>query len=209
MIERLCEFGFSGIVIHRKLFSTAEKAAELEGRLSTLLGCEIQESNDKDFSFLRLDDFCAAKGPPKRDLTAERIKLLSDTQRIGDIDFAKPNYPIFVAEVTGMSAAEPFGRWTDGSLARFRFKQTLPKRFTLEIMANAFGPNLGVPTKVRVNGVEKSFVVVDNGGRTYSLSFETDGTADTLEIIPPHPVSPGTGDTRKLGLALISLKIRR
>lgn len=133
------------------------------------------------------------------------------------IDFKKPGYPNFLAEVSGMSGYEEWGRWTDaaaGPVAKFRFKQALPRTFTLELSADAFGPNNGAPVKVRVGGVEKTFVISHKKeADPYLLAFEIDGTADTLEITPPKPISPNeidpkNSDRRKLGIAFISLKIK-
>ncbi len=133
------------------------------------------------------------------------------------IDFKKPGYPNFLAEVSGMSGYEPWGRQSDannGAPVKFRFKKPLPSKFTLEIKANAFGPNLGKPIKVRVGSVEKTFIHKDakNPG-TYTLVFEGTKGADTIEIVSPVPTSPSelkiSADTRKLGVSLISLKIRR
>lgn len=132
------------------------------------------------------------------------------------IDFKKPGYPTFLAEVSGMSGNENWGRQSDannGAVVKFRFKQPLPRNFTLEITANAFGPNLGKPIKVRVGAVEKTFVHKDGSSAgTYSLVFESTNGADTIEIVSPKPTSPAElkmgGDTRKLGVGLISLKIR-
>ena len=146
-----------------------------------------------------------------------RLRPLSAELAEG-VDFKMPEYPDFLAEVSGMSIYEPWGRWTDaaaGPVAKFRFKQALPRKFTLEITASAFGPNNGAPVKVRVGAVEKTFVIpiLQKEADTYRLAFETDGAADTLEIIPPKPtspkdISPDNGDSRKLGLALISIKIK-
>lgn len=114
-----------------------------------------------------------------------------------------------------MSGHESQGRWTDADMgpeARFRFKDPLPNSFTLEIEANAFGPNVGRPVRVRVGSVEKSFVVRDvTKPEVYKLSFATSGPVDTIEIVPPLPTSPasmGGKDQRRLGVILGSLKIR-
>jgi phosphoglycerol transferase len=133
------------------------------------------------------------------------------------IDFKKQGYPDFLAEVWGMSGHEPWGRWTDagaGPMAKFRFKQALPRKFTLEITADAFGPNKGAPVKVRVGSIEKTFVITSKkDADPYRLVFETDNNVDTLEITPPKPTSPNEinpqdGDTRKLGIGFVSLKIK-
>ncbi len=130
------------------------------------------------------------------------------------IDFKKPGYPTFLAEVTGVSGVENFGRWSDGSLVKFRFKQSLPNKFTLEIVAGAFGPNEGLPVKVRVGNVEKTFTII-NGKlpATYSLLIKTNSKSDTIEISPPKPISPveinpKNLDTRKIGISLVALKIK-
>jgi len=132
------------------------------------------------------------------------------------IDFRRAGYPNFIAEVSGMSGLEHWGRWTEaaaGPVAKFRFKQPLPQKFNLEISANAFGPNEGEPIRVRVGQVEKTFVVpkaVSNA--TYTLVFDSIN-GDTLEIVPPKPTSPAeqhvSGDPRKLGVGLISLKVKQ
>lgn len=133
------------------------------------------------------------------------------------IDFKKQGWPSFLAEASGLSGYEPWGRWTDalsGSGAKFRFKQALPKRFILEITGHPYGPNLDQSVKVRVGKVEKSFVMDKKDANTYRLAFETDGAADMLEITPSKPTSPQeidpkNGDTRKLGIALTALKIKQ
>jgi hypothetical protein len=145
-----------------------------------------------------------------------RLRPLSAELAEG-IDFKKQGYPEFLIGVSGMSEYEPWGRWTEaaaGPAAKFRFGQALPRKFTLEITANAFGPNNGEPVKVRAGGIEKTFVITTKKeADTYRLVFETDGTADSLEITPPKPTSPNeidpkNGDTRKLGIALLSLRIK-
>lgn len=144
-------------------------------------------------------------------------KLLTPLEELGvGIDFRKQDYPDFLDEVSGISGYESWGRWTDatlGSVAKLHFKEALPKKFTLEINANAFGPNTGVPVKVKVGGVEKTFIITNKiESIPYHIVFDIYGTADTIEITPPNPVSPHEidpkySDPRKLGIGLISLKI--
>jgi phosphoglycerol transferase len=214
MVQRLCEYGFSGILVHRKLFKQPQREwAEIEIQLSSLLGTSLQESEDKDFSFASLDGFCATTGVAKLDLVSERVRLLRNDNLAEGIDFRKAGYPVFLGQVSGVSTREPWGRWTSGPVAKFAFKKNLPKKFIFEITANAFGPNIGKPVKVRVDGIEKSFIIANNTANTYELVFKTTGRARTLEIIPPQPTSPNeldpaSGDNRKLGIGLISLKIK-
>ena len=131
------------------------------------------------------------------------------------IDFRKRGYPNFVAEISGISGFEEWGRWSDagqGASVRIRFREPLPVKFTLEITASAFGPNLGQPMRVRVGQAEQSFTHGDplNPG-SYRLKFELSAPADAVEIVPPKPISPaevaGTQDVRKIGVGLVALKV--
>ena len=145
-------------------------------------------------------------------------RLRSFSEQMADgIDFTQPEYPEFLAEVLGMSTPEAVGRWTDETShpsAEFRFKEALPRKFTLEITAGAFGPNMGAPFKVRVGDVEKELICTPELlHESIGLDFETDGTTDTIIITPFQPTSPNeidskNTDRRKLGINLVSLKIK-
>jgi len=131
------------------------------------------------------------------------------------IDFTKPGYPEFVADVTGISSYEPWARWSDANLAPtvgIRLRQALPTRFSLELKINAFGPNLGEPVIVRIGGVERRFVHADPRTiGTYRLEFDAVPPVDRIEIVAPKPASPSElrvgDDTRRVGIAFVSLRI--
>lgn len=132
------------------------------------------------------------------------------------IDFRKPGYPNFLVEVTGVSGHEPWGRWTDATLsptATFKFSKPLPKNFTLELQASAFGPNVNTPSTIRAGKIEHQIVPKDGSQQDYKLEFKG-VTASTLEIIPAKPTAPKdikdlkNPDPRKLGIGLITLKIK-
>jgi phosphoglycerol transferase len=142
----------------------------------------------------------------------KKKKSMDKTALAQGIDFTKPGYPAFIAEVTGMSYEEPWSRWTEGGKAVFRFTDALPAKFTLVIKAGAIGPNLNAPIKVTAGTEQQEFVIRrKDSADTCLLSFNLKEPADTISIIVPHPISPAelqmNTDTRKLGVALISLKI--
>lgn len=132
------------------------------------------------------------------------------------IDFTKPGYPSFLKEVTGMAGHESWGRWTDanaGPTARFRFAQPLPKRVTLELQAHGLGGNAYQPVRIRIGASEKTLTLGNPPKDKYEVEFEDTGGADAIEIIPPAPilpreVTPGSNDTRRLGLGLKSLRLK-
>lgn len=140
------------------------------------------------------------------------LPLLRQHTFLHFVDFSKNGYPDFLTEVYGVSEREKWGRWTDGPEAKFRFKNPLPKRFTLELKVSAFGPNVGIPIKIRVGKIEKTFTVIDSNPKVFYLEFDRVKNVDTIEILPPKPISPfelynNNGDKRELGVGLVYLKI--
>ena len=221
-VEVVTKLGFAGIYIDRRGFE--DRGRGLEKQLRQILGAgpQLQSSNGNLIFFKILHPETPLKKGLSPQEIMEKAGFFADQYGMRyqatlaeGIDFRRSDLPAFVKEIEGLSGAELWGRWTDtaaGPAAKFRFREALPGKFTLEITANAFGPNIGVPVKVRVGGVEKTFVI-DNKTDPYRLVFETEGTADTLEITPPKPTSPNeidpkSGDTRKLGIAFIALKIK-
>jgi hypothetical protein len=145
------------------------------------------------------------------------LTLLDQYRDEYNIDFSKSSYPDYLIRVSGLSQREDWGRWTDanmGSIAKIKFKGLLPEKFTLELKASAFGPNIGIPIKIRVGSIEKKFTLPDEKEKILSLDFKGVKNTDTIEIIPPKPASPYeidsiNQDRRKLGLKLFYLKILR
>ena len=111
------------------------------------------------------------------------------------VQFWKPGLPLFLADLTGVSGHEVWGRWTDGPLAVLTFVEPLPARFTLAVTAAAYGPNVGRPSAFTAGTVTRTSVfgvALGNG---------------PPEIRPYQPARPYNGDERMLGLALVRLQI--
>lgn len=126
------------------------------------------------------------------------------------INFTKPGYPDFIAEVTGLSDHEPWGRWSDGTPVVFRFTQPLPSRFTLILTAHAFGPNIGTPIKVKAGASEQTLTLTADD-QTHRLDFTLAAPTDRLEFLIPQPTSPADlkqgEDPRKLGIGFVTLQL--
>ncbi len=125
----------------------------------------------------------------------------------------KNDIPDFIILVEGLSQQENWGRWSDAALAdriRLEFAENLPGFFTLEISAAAYGPNIGRPVKIIVDGIEKEAIFNEDQTVAY-VTYEHGGNGRTIEIVPPQPVSPsalGNGDDpRKLGIGIAYIKI--
>lgn len=147
---------------------------------------------------------------------APKPELPYDATLAEGIDFKKPGYPKFIAEVSGVSYREPWGRWSDahkGGSVKVRFKEPLPKKFTLELIARPYGPNMNQSVKVIAGKVERTFVATPAPNNIYRISFDKVKGADTVEIIPPKPTAPkdlnrASLDQRKIGLALEALRVK-
>jgi len=128
------------------------------------------------------------------------------------IDFSKTGYPSFLTDMSGLSGAESWGRWTDANLgasAQFHFKNALPQQFKLILETkDFFGVNADQKIVVRVGDKQQEFSFNSaDQVQHVELTFTDVGTANTIEIIVPKHSEPTTTDTRKMGLGLVSLKI--
>lgn len=139
----------------------------------------------------------------------KQISKYSKQLQLG-VNFSANDFSAMILSTDGLSAAEPWGRWTDGNVARIRFKNPLPHKFDLVVTGGAYGPNIGKPVKFKVGSQVKEIVFTSDPfeqPHTYHAEFALDTPSDTLEIGVPMPTKPDNGDQRKLGIGLIDLKI--
>ncbi len=121
--------------------------------------------------------------------------------------------PDFLDSISGLSHVESWGRWSDGNVAqavRLDFYQALPHGFTLEIIAQGYGPNIGKPVSVMV-GDEQQSISIGGQPTRVKLHFVNANGARDIKIVPPYPTSPKesgeSGDERQLGIGLVSINI--
>ncbi len=110
----------------------------------------------------------------------------------------------------GFSVAEPWGMWSGGKEVRMHFAKPLPKALTVLIKARALGPNVDKDFVMQVGAQRKTFRL-SGDEQERLLSFDTDGSANSILIEVPHPISPAElghpGDTRTLGIALAEIEL--
>ncbi|WP_427913610.1 DUF7024 domain-containing protein [Ramlibacter sp. MMS24-I3-19] len=125
------------------------------------------------------------------------------------IDFRSDRWPS-VTRSSGLSWAEPWGRWTDRRNLEIEFSTTLPTHFELTLTGHAFGEN--GTFVVRVGNAAREYKLPTHGEGRSSAVFLTDGNERIVSISVPHPVAPkdlGLGeDPRELGLGLGELAIK-
>lgn len=128
------------------------------------------------------------------------------------IDFSKTGYPSFLTNMSGLSKAESWGRWTDANLgegAQFKFKNALPQHFKLILeIKDFYHINAGQKITVQVGGERQEFSLNSSDQIQHvELAFADVGTANTIEISVPKHSEPTATDSRRMGLGLASLKI--
>lgn len=124
------------------------------------------------------------------------------------IDFRKdaPDMPVYLGGMTGLSGISitnegRMGRWSNALHAKrvtVWLAKPLPKKFTLQIRAQAAGLNAGKPMQVKI-GKQTKDIIFGSEFETKSVSFEIEEPIYKIEFKPADPFSParrwGYGDT--------------
>lgn len=115
-----------------------------------------------------------------------------------------------IREVGLFAPPEPWGTWSIGKKLSVEFRQPLPERFDMSLLARAFGPNVGKIFRIEVGGVSQNFTL----GREFELQdikVSNPTKSKVINIFVPMPTSPkmlGMGaDERMLGIALKKMTI--
>lgn len=213
--------GFAGIYLDRGGYADHGQAAVAE--LTALLGAAPSLVRaDGEVVFFRLVQSAAPlpDGLPALELMRKAGYLVGPMGKMIDatlaegIDFTRPEVPLFVRSLQGLSMPEPRGRWSDAAVAptvRIIFREALPQRFTLELSGRPFGPNLGKNITVRIGGRSYTQPI---GADPFMLKLPVElasAGVREIEIALPQPASPhelGLGeDRRKLGMLFERLRV--
>jgi hypothetical protein len=191
--------GFGAVHVDRRAY--VDLGAAVESDLRRRLGPPIaQGANGLDVAY-RMQPTGAAP--------VAREALLPETGT--PIGFDRQQLSARVARISGFTAWEPAGRWTEGPLARIELLQPLPRHFSLRLTTiMAMPPSVGVELPMRIDGAERR-VRVGGGPTTVDIPFDISGSANAIEIVIPKPASFGelnvNADTRKLGVLVKSIAI--
>jgi phosphoglycerol transferase len=124
------------------------------------------------------------------------------------IDLRKddPDMPAYLGGLTGLSGVSianesRVGRWSNALFAKrvtVWLAKPLPKKFTLQIRAQAAGLNAGKPMQIKI-GKQTKDIIFGSEFETKSVSFEIEEPIYKIEFKPADPFSParrwGNGDT--------------
>lgn len=220
-LEIISKMGFSGIMIFRKGY--ADNGAEIEAQIEKFLGHGPEIVSDiGDISFFPI---VPERPPFKNAVTPADIGDITGIYigkdgmlRYKDdkeffVDFTRKNLPLSIENVSGLSGEEVDGRWSDANLSptlQITFNKNIPKKTNLKIEAQSFGPNGNEDTIIKIGKVEKK-IKIANEVKICNIIIDTDGTSNTIEIIPPDPRSPLSlgvnNDSRKLGIKFKSISL--
>ena len=121
------------------------------------------------------------------------------------IDFSADRWPGLIHSLSGLGAAEAWGRWSRSKIVGIRFYKPLPRRFTLHIKASPYGDNLNRNFIVRVGQEEKKFSLQTNN-QDVTINFENATNSNLIDIIVPSPML-ADGPLNGLGVGLIKMRI--
>jgi phosphoglycerol transferase len=130
--------------------------------------------------------------------------------RIVIVDFKKSSWPGVITKSRGLCSAEGWGRWSAGETVTLEFAMPLPEKFAIQLVARAFGPNVGKEFMVHVGGITKNFKLNASHERRV-IEFVNSQKDKTIKFDIPSPASPKdlglSADERKLGIAFTELRI--
>jgi len=124
--------------------------------------------------------------------------------------FGEEPVPPPVESVSGLGAAEGWGRWSTDSRVSIRFARDLPPAFEAQITCAVTSGNVGRAISVVAGDCCRKFVctrTLRQGVEVSRMHFFVEPAARTLEIMIPH-LEPGrVVDPRTLGIAIAALAI--
>ncbi len=126
------------------------------------------------------------------------------------VDFKKSAWPGVISSTRGLSSAERWGTWSSGDFVILEFSMPLPEKFTVHVVAHAFGPNVGKEVVAHVGDSAIRFTLGASPEERV-LEFSNPKRSRTIRIDVPSPISPKalglSGDERSLGIAFTELRI--
>jgi glycosyltransferase involved in cell wall biosynthesis len=153
----------------------------------------------------------AARKRIRRGISERFLRAFRASPQVA-IDFGSPDLG-GVRYTSGLSAAEGWGRWTEGGRIVIHLTNPIAKPVRVSLrMRSAFGPNVGRPLVIRLEQAEYQHVLGEGEQVfTVKLSQPAAGPLGRIELAIPAPASPaalalGTDD-RLLGVALCRLEV--
>ena len=220
-LEVISRLGFAGVYVDRRGYddndhTVIDDLTALLGAPPTLTRADgevVFFQLNQEMPHVNLDGISAEQIMKKAGYIVDHLGARHEATFTEGIDFTRPDFPIFVKDVEGLSGSEPWGRWSDANLApsvRFDLQEQLPNHFNLVFSAQPFGPNLGQDLEVSI-GTQTHHFNLHGGLFEYRKMIDLGGRGvSRIEFLPPKPASPRqlniNSDPRMLGIGLIRLR---
>lgn len=142
------------------------------------------------------------------DIEKFETHVLPEPTLFSEIDFSREELPAYLVESSGLSWAEPGGRWSESKFVVLKLSHTFPKTFALELNGFPYSNNTGKDIEVRIGDRMKVFSFVTDGHQMEKVVVLFSGVSPTNEIrfrIPSTATIPS--DSRPLGIFFSTLRI--
>jgi hypothetical protein len=139
------------------------------------------------------------------------------TARLADgFDFADTVYPQEVDYLRGLSPPEPWGRWSDASMApavSILLRAPVSGRFCLDVRFRATPLQARAPVMIRLGDQSATVVPSDTEPRDYRIEVQLSRPAQNIDLEPSRPApiggwDPQTRSPRRIAIGLIRLQLR-
>ncbi len=144
-------------------------------------------------------------------------KVARGTARLADgFDFAGTVYPQEVDYLRGLSLPEPWGRWSDASMApavTILLREPLSGSLCLDVRFRATPLQAGAPVMIRLGDQSATVVPSDTEPRDYRIEVQLTKAARSIHLEPSRPAPPSgwdpqNRDPRRIAIGLIRLQLR-
>lgn len=218
-LEAIRNLGFAGIYIDKRGYK--DEGRKIVNDFKQLIpdGKIIVRSDDNiifiqlptvkkvDFSVMSNRDIIKSSG-----FDIDRLGVRYHATSDQGIDFSRKEWPDFIADASGISEPESWGRWSNKKSVNFKLEQPLTNSIEIEFKAVGFGPNVNNTSQLKVGDQTIDFTLQPEV-KTYRFQLTLAKPVDTLTFIPYKAVSPASlginDDSRKLGIGFVELKIKQ
>jgi phosphoglycerol transferase len=218
--EIIKELGFSGVYFDMRGYGSNGQVVLDE--LATVLGSDpLIKREDGKIVFFKINNEVKFDYKKKSDseivetsgYVLDKFGRRYNASLSEGIDFSKPGFPVFIKTISGLSAGESWGRWSDAnedSAVSFEFNNNLPRSFLLELDLIAYGPNSGRNLRIDI-GTDTYYKKLPDSDGVITLQVNSKKDVNLITLTPPEPISPKElnqgADSRKLALGFRKMSI--
>lgn len=207
-INKLVVVGSDAFGVYKSAFYLDNPSAALE-IISQGAACDLSNIPEGKEWALIIGDHALPRNTTFQ-LPMKGFTLVQVNDNYMTVDFKKIASAPVLLRTEGLSLAEEWGTWSLNKSVILEFSEPLPEKFIIHLVAYAFGPNVGREFVAYV-GDNASGFTLGKAPTGSELEFSNPKRSSMIKIDVPFPTSPRelglSGDERRLGIALIKLRI--